>query len=286
MPFCPQCQAEYQQELSSCADCEVELVASLGSSEAADALEPYLLRFEPGPLAETTLELLSRAKVPFREHSEGVEIPSGMARAVLAGLDMFLEFQSEEEGGARVVAVRPQEETPDLEILKRPVGRLLEAFEDSVRELRRIGEKPEWGRAAEAMQCLLALFRAQGADPEERLLMALCEGPACEVFALTRELAEHHSPDLPLRILAGLAELDTEHLIHALHVLGQMPDPRVAPFMMSFLEHDDDRVRAEADEVLCWVSNTDVGFEPEGPENERQEATSRWRAWVESQQLG
>ena len=41
MPFCPDCQAEYNEGVAKCADCEVELVPTLPEEDLRDFIEFY-----------------------------------------------------------------------------------------------------------------------------------------------------------------------------------------------------------------------------------------------------
>ena len=50
---------------------------------------------------------------------------------------------------------------------------------------------------------------------------------------------------------------------------------------LELLDDADPVIREEADEVLCTLSDEDMGFDPELPPAERREVAGAWRAWFE-----
>ncbi|HQR37620.1 MAG TPA: DUF2007 domain-containing protein [Blastocatellia bacterium] len=45
MPFCPECQAEYEDDVTTCTDCGVALVATLPAAESGDSSDAEMVSF-------------------------------------------------------------------------------------------------------------------------------------------------------------------------------------------------------------------------------------------------
>jgi hypothetical protein len=162
---------------------------------------------------------------------------------------------------------------------------LTEAPERSLQSLRALAEGPSERLGAQAVQRLVQLLRVLDRSLDAVLLEAIEGGRRRETFALVRELKEQPPLDLSLQIAARLPQLDLAALVPALHALGQLPDLRVAPAVLSLLEHASEEVRVEADEVLCWISGEDMGFDAAANDAERAHAIGRWQSWVQQQNL-
>lgn len=68
MPFCPQCQYEYVEEITHCADCGAELVESLPEIDFRNSSIKWVkLNSLPGRVyAEMVKEVLDREGIPSR----------------------------------------------------------------------------------------------------------------------------------------------------------------------------------------------------------------------------
>jgi hypothetical protein len=63
--ICPECESEYREGVTRCADCDVDLVDELHDDEAhAEALAPLAMEIGPDALAELT-DRLEKAGVPY-----------------------------------------------------------------------------------------------------------------------------------------------------------------------------------------------------------------------------
>ncbi|HEX7191257.1 MAG TPA: hypothetical protein VF381_06765 [Thermoanaerobaculia bacterium] len=62
--FCPQCETEYREGITRCADCDVALVNELAPSAYDEALTPLADSIDPFTLSELT-DRLEKAGVPY-----------------------------------------------------------------------------------------------------------------------------------------------------------------------------------------------------------------------------
>jgi hypothetical protein len=63
--ICPECESEYREGITRCADCDIDLVGELPNAEAYDeALVPLANDIDPESLAELT-DRLEKAGVPY-----------------------------------------------------------------------------------------------------------------------------------------------------------------------------------------------------------------------------
>ena len=82
--FCPRCGAEYQPQVTECADCGVPLVATLpadrddATTEDLD-LVPVFSGVDPGLLALAE-SLLGDEEIPFLARGEGIQDLFGLGR--------------------------------------------------------------------------------------------------------------------------------------------------------------------------------------------------------------
>jgi hypothetical protein len=69
--FCPECGAEFKDEITTCADCDVELTAEAPSEVE---LEPYVTVLETSDLSAIPVikSALRAAGIPFRTRGEGL----------------------------------------------------------------------------------------------------------------------------------------------------------------------------------------------------------------------
>jgi len=81
--FCPRCGAEYQSQVTECADCGVPLVATPPSDRGGETedldLVPVFSGVDPGLLALAE-SLLGDAEIPFLVQGEGIQDLFGLGR--------------------------------------------------------------------------------------------------------------------------------------------------------------------------------------------------------------
>lgn len=281
MPYCPSCHSEFRAGVERCPDCEELLVEALGG-EPEDPLRPFELVAATPELLESLVAFLADLGVPARTSAAGVEVPGNFAAALLARLGERFEW---EEDGARVrVLDEPPpdpEDAVDPDLLDRSVEDLEQRGDAALRQLQALLEKGAGPVKQVACRRLLLLYERAGRPLTEALSDAVRRGAKAEVFALTREIAERGpAADTALRIAELVPSLGTSGMLLALFVLGQIPDRRVAPLMLSLLEDEDAEIRAEADEVLCAISGADMAFDAGASATLRASATKRWSEWV------
>ncbi len=87
MPYCPECKAEYIDDVIECPDCKVELVDALPGNEKSIEIIWVPLRSVPGkPYAAMVTEILDKEEIPNYVKSDAIStayLTSGTGNAVI-----------------------------------------------------------------------------------------------------------------------------------------------------------------------------------------------------------
>ena len=87
MPYCPECKAEYVDDVTECPDCKVELVDALPENEKSIEINWVPLRSVPGkPYAAMVTEILDKEEIPNYVKSDAIStayLSSGTGIAVI-----------------------------------------------------------------------------------------------------------------------------------------------------------------------------------------------------------
>ncbi len=278
---CPRCREEFIASVSTCPDCEVPLTEAL-EAEVDGSLEPFLFSAKTPELHAELKSILEQASFPHRDVDRGLEVPRGLMPQLVPALESRFEIEADDD---QAVLVRewvsePSEEPPSLEVLQCSMEDLEQAAETRIPELTRLVSFGRQGAAA-ALLRLTQLGRRGLVNWVDLLIAAIRAESMREASAYATILKEEGVLDAPLYVAEIVPSLSGSQLLIALHVLSRLPDRRVAPFMLPLLEHESEEVRDEADEVLCWVAEADMGFEAAGDPEARSLAVSRWQQWVD-----
>jgi len=61
MPFCPQCKAEYKAEVSTCPDCQVDILPGLAPTQVPEYVDWYVVESVPSEVAGILLKSVLEA---------------------------------------------------------------------------------------------------------------------------------------------------------------------------------------------------------------------------------
>ena len=79
MPFCPQCKAEYTEEISMCADCQVELVSERPPDDIVEYVDWEIVHHAPNEVAGNMIKgILEDAGIDVVLRSHGINALGGI----------------------------------------------------------------------------------------------------------------------------------------------------------------------------------------------------------------
>lgn len=177
---------------------------------------------------------------------------------------------------------RREDEIRESELLTRPAAELARQGDEALVELLELvrrGVDPVRERAI----VLLRAFGPGGIQAQARLLAVLArEGREAALYGLLREIRERvDRPEMLDELVDVCADRETavRQRSLALHALGRCELMGLYERIVPLLDDSDPRIREDADEALCSLSDEDMGFDPELPSEERKAVMERWRAW-------
>lgn len=307
---CPSCLEEYRDDMTACADCEVDLV---GSAEEAELLH---LREQRQQVAETEPE-----EAPEDEHPEvslfvaSIEVGEEICdMLVQRQCPAYLDDVPGEDPGPGRVAVPEEFGAQAAQLLhaarKRFTAKHLEGgsslydFRDEDEELRNwpvLAIAPKDIGPGHLDELLSILDDADAAQLEQTAvrLLALDE---LGIAGILRVIVEH-AAEIPevatihaFSILAAAREAgrklpdayrqlvehaaDTVVRRDLLRVPGIINDDRFNDLLVGALEDDDIGVRAEAIDALWRLTGDTLEYDPDAPAEARAPAVAAWKARI------
>jgi len=310
MPFCPKCHEEYEPGVTECFDCGEKLVDSLeegsgGGNPAGDPAEMVAFKARSSDELDVMENSLKQWNVPCLRLEDkepgdaGSDLAFGKDRLALAVPQPFAEkamqilarvtqvhvdepadgeTAGEEEAGAEKEA--QDGEIHESPLLARPlteVARMGESVLDELITLVIRGSVPLKKRAAIALSFMgnlgfvatLKLMKVALEKEEEETVNIL--------MASLRD-AEYKGDEWR-EFLSYLKDKSPLVRAKALEVIGQLGDKSAFPDVMPLLADGQSRVRDEADNTLCLLSDEDMGFEADASPKKRARVAEKWKAW-------
>ncbi|MBI1853459.1 MAG: HEAT repeat domain-containing protein [Planctomycetes bacterium] len=283
--------------MTRCADCEVELVATLRSASAESAAEErphnaFTLYATSEELADRLARALERADCPNIRGKQPVEvkgrqtwsvsIPMEFTSHVMSSLGIDPDSVEESDDGSWVlVAPVERERAPDAfesPLLGESNAAILRRGGAVIPELLEIvwkASESEQRRAAE----LLAELGVAGAQAlTEIARKAVIEGERMRLHAITFGLGNVHEyrPDEAFSPFLEDANSTTRAL--AAMVIGRTGSETSIRLLVPLLEDPEVEVREEAIEGLYHITHDDLGFEADAPAAERAAAVAKWKS--------
>jgi len=123
MPVCPECNAEYREEFTLCADCACALIEKEPEKEKKperavfESINPVLLRsYRDATEADLAIGLLKDKKIPvlkkMREAGQVAYIQTGFT---VFGVDIFVAPRNYEKASEILKAIEGDEESCDIQ---------------------------------------------------------------------------------------------------------------------------------------------------------------------------
>jgi len=294
MLICPKCKQEYDEGMTDCADCLVPLKSALDAQETgpgAEKMEAAVFRGE----SEEALDLMLRAvavhHIPTKCASEvpGLEmkghlmlVPSLMGDKVQKILDHGVQMLiGDGEGEGRVYRIYKQSrenEIRDPELLRRSIDSLAAGGQEVMDDLLEIvvrGDAAARHRAAYALSCM----GEEGTDALIHLLRVAVEKEQQEVAtSLIRVIRDEVESAGGWEEIYGCMHSNLSRIL-ALQAIAVLGDLSAFPSVLAMLEDENSEVRDEADNVLCILTDEDMGFDTDAPEDERRAVAGKWEEW-------
>ena len=306
MPFCPKCREQYEAHVTRCADCDVDLVASLSGVRAAagesdddgPAIRAFTIYAANEAIADRLVAALSRIHCPCiraeaPEEVKGrtawaVSIPDDFAPNVLALLGVDEASVERTQHGASVFvspgerndAAGAEEEIVNPPLLQESMSTIVRRGPAVIPDLLSIVWRGDNDARLRAAQILAEMGVAGAQALTEVGRKAVVEGERDRLHAIMKGLAEVHGyrPDESFGPFVEDRNSTTRAL--AAMVIGRTGSATSIHLLVPLLEDPEVEVREEAIEGLYHIAHEDLGFEADAPDADRAAAVAKWKARV------
>ena len=296
MPICPQCREEYEAGVTQCFDCDVGLVESLddvpstgegpgkvvftaGSEEELEGMEACLKQWQiPYSLAS------NEPNVDIDGHGLVVPPQYGDKAAQM----LLAHAKLAQKGGSCAASGcgSHDAELGESELLKQPLGALARKGESVMDELIEVVVK---GNAAAQRRAALALsyMGPKGVQAIVGLMKVALEKEQIEtVTVLLTVLRQTEFVVVEWQEFLPYLQHDVDVRTKTLKVIGHLGDIDAFDRVLPLLSDPDPAVRDEADNTLCLLSDEDMGFESDAPQEEQSRCIDLWKEWWERRSRG
>jgi len=289
MPICPQCREEYEDKVTQCFDCGVSLVASLDDiPSTGEGPGKVVFSAQSEEELEGMEACLKQWQIPYTLASDEPNVDiEGLGLVVpppygdKAAEKLLAHVKAAQKGGGCASSGcgsgTPPAEGPEL--LKQSLGALArkgEAVMDDLIELIVNGDAAVQRRSALA----LSYMGRKGIQAIVKLMKVALEKEQIEtvtvllaVLRQTEYVIEEWQEFLPY------LRHDVAVRTKALEVIGHLGDLDAFDRVLPLLSDAEPAVRDEADNTLCLLSDEDMGFESDAPQEEQARCIELWKEW-------
>ncbi|MEQ8765353.1 MAG: hypothetical protein RL885_15570 [Planctomycetota bacterium] len=295
MAFCPRCECEYEDSVATCADCEVDLVASLDAEEARDApSKGGTLELESEELAIIVAGWLSERGLPpegTESTEEGTvlltmapETPGVAWQQARAELRLVQEVDAE---GFPLYFRRfdPERDRPVEEpsiLGDKSLAWLVKNKDESLAEIRKqlVSGQSRWRPVAfqvlseigvPGFELLSEVFESSVRESNPKALQGAVQGIA---EYRKRRMATISLDESTVR--GGLEHENPEIRLFTTQLVGRAGLNALAKDLLPRLEDEKEAIQEEADEALMHLFDVDFGFEASLEPEEKKRAIAAW----------